>query len=184
MGGEIAVKKPLLISDKGKELVLSEMKLLLGSTHHRNIVKFLGFCSHREEMLLVLEFASNGSLDHLLFNSEAGRADALDWKRTYAIIVGVAQGLLYLHERSHSVIIHYDIKPANILIDENWVPKIADFSTANLFPQDQMHVNISEAAGTLGYSAPKYMDNGHVSPKVDTYSFGVVVLELISGQKN
>ncbi|KAI8018710.1 putative cysteine-rich receptor-like protein kinase 35 [Camellia lanceoleosa] len=182
--GEIAVKKPLLISNKGKELVLNEMTLLLGSAHHRNIVKFLGFCSHREEILLVFELASNGSLDNLLFNSEASRADVLDWKRAYAIIVGVAPGLLYLPERSHNVIIHCDIKPANILIDENWVPKIADFGTANLVPQDQMHVNISEAAGTLGYSAPEYMANGHVSLKADTYSFGVVVLELISGRKN
>ncbi|CAL5337203.1 unnamed protein product [Camellia sinensis] len=169
-GREIAVKKPLLISDKGKELVLKEMKLLLRSAHHRNIVEFLGFCSHREEMLLVFEFARYGSLDYLLFNSEIGRSDALEWKRTYDIIVGVAQGLLYLHERSHSVIIHCDIKPTNILIDENLVPKVADFGTASLFPQDQTHVNISEATDVV--------------PKVDTYSFGVVVLELISGQKN
>ncbi|XP_028081972.1 putative receptor-like protein kinase At4g00960 isoform X2 [Camellia sinensis] len=183
-GREIAVKRPLQISDKGKELVLNELKLLLGSAHHRNIVKFLGFCSHREEMLLVFEFASNGSLDYLLFNSETGRADVLEWKRTYDIIVGVARALLYLHERSHSVIIHCDIKPANILIDENWVPKIADFGTASLLPQDQTQVNISEAAGTLGYSAPEYKCSGHVSPKADIYGFGVVVLELISGQKN
>ncbi|GMP55618.1 hypothetical protein CsSME_00020382 [Camellia sinensis var. sinensis] len=135
-------------------------------------------------MLLVFEFASNGSLDYLLFNSETGRADVLEWKRTYDIIVGVARALLYLHERSHSVIIHCDIKPANILIDENWVPKIADFGTASLLPQDQTQVNISEAAGTLGYSAPEYKCSGHVSPKADIYGFGVVVLELISGQKN
>ncbi|XP_028083060.1 putative cysteine-rich receptor-like protein kinase 35 [Camellia sinensis] len=166
-GGEIAVKKPLVISEKGKELVMNEMKLLLGSAHHRNI-----------------EFASNGSLDYLLFNSETCRAGTLDWKRTYAIIIGVARGLLYLHERSHNVIIHCDIKPTNILIDENWVPKIADFGMANLFPQDQTHVNINEATGTLGYLAPENMDNGHVSPKADTYSFGVVVLELISSRKN
>ncbi|THG08678.1 hypothetical protein TEA_001986 [Camellia sinensis var. sinensis] len=121
-GREIAVKRPLQISDKGKELVLNELKLLLGSAHHRNIVKFLGFCSHREEMLLVFEFASNGSLDYLLFTS--------------------------------------------------------------LLPQDQTQVNISEAAGTLGYSAPEYKCSGHVSPKADIYGFGVVVLELISGQKN
>ncbi|CAL5395053.1 unnamed protein product [Camellia sinensis] len=165
-GGEIAVKKPLVISEKGKELVMNEMKLLLGSAHHRNI-----------------EFASNGSLDYLLFNSETCRADTLDWKRTYAIIIGVARGLLYLHERSHNVIIHCDIKPTNILIDENWVPKIADFGMANLFPQDQTHANINEAT-VSGYLAPEYMDNGHVSPKADTYSFGVVVLELISSRKN
>ncbi|CAL5395048.1 unnamed protein product [Camellia sinensis] len=180
-GREIAVKRPLLISDKGTELVLNEMKLLLGSAHHRNIVKFLGFCSHREEMLLVFDFARNGSLDYLLFNSKTGRANTLDWKQTYAIIIGVARGLLYLHERSHSVIIHCDIKPANIIIDENWVPKIADFGTAMLFPQDQTHVNISEAA--VGYAAPEYQNYGHISPKADVYSFGVVVLELTSGQK-
>ncbi|KAL7251226.1 hypothetical protein ACSBR1_013120 [Camellia fascicularis] len=183
-GREIAVKRPLHNSDEGKELVLNEFELLLESAHHRNIVKFLGFCSHGEEMLLVFEFASNGSLDDLLFNSETGRTDALEWKRTYDIIVGVARALLYLHEQSQSVIIHCDIKPANILLDENWVPKIADFGTARFFPQDQTHVCISEPAATFGYSAPEYVSSGHVSPKADIYSFGIMVLELISGEKN
>ncbi|KAL7219884.1 hypothetical protein ACSBR2_012863 [Camellia fascicularis] len=181
-GREIAVKRPLLISDKGKELVLNEMELLLGSAHHRNIVKFLGYCSHDEKTLLVFEFASNGSLDNLVFKT--GRAGVLDWKRTYDIFLGVARGLLYLHEQAHSVIIHCDIKPANILIDGNWVPKIADFGTARVFPQDQTHVDISKVTGTPGYIASEYGNNGHVSPKADTYNFGVVVLELISSQKN
>ncbi|CAL5395039.1 unnamed protein product [Camellia sinensis] len=172
-GTEIAVKKPLRISEKEKELVVNEMQLLLESTHHRNIVKFLGVCPNGEETLFVFEYASNGSLDNLVFN-----------KRTYDIIVGVARGLLYLHEHLDKVIIHCDIKPANILIDENWVPKIADFGTARLLHRDQTHVNTSEVVRTLGYSAPEYACHGQVSWKVDSYSFGVLVLELISGQRN
>ncbi|XP_028054799.1 putative receptor-like protein kinase At4g00960 [Camellia sinensis] len=181
-GRKIAVKKPLVISEKGKKDFMNEAKLLLECANHRNVVKFLGFCSHGEEILLVFDFSINGNLDNLLFKT--GRADELDWKRTYDIILGIARGLRYLHEEAHSVIIHFDIKPANILIDENWVPKIADFGTASLFPQDQTDVNISQVAGTPGYLAPECYVYGPLSVKADTYSFGVVVLELISNQKN
>ncbi|CAL5392040.1 unnamed protein product [Camellia sinensis] len=181
-GRKIAVKKPLVISEKGKKDFMNEAKLLLECANHRNVVKFLGFCSHGEEIMLVFDFSINGNLDNLLFKT--GRADELDWKRTYDIILGIARGLRYLHEEAHSVIIHFDIKPANILIDENWVPKIADFGTASLFPQDQMDVNISQVAGTPGYLAPECYVYGPLSVKADTYSFGVVVLELISNQKN
>ncbi|XP_028102123.1 putative receptor-like protein kinase At4g00960 isoform X1 [Camellia sinensis] len=179
-GTEIAVKKPLQNSE---ELVAKEMELLLESSHHRNIVKLLGFCSEGKEKLLVFEFASNGSLLDLAFKT--GRADALNWERTYDIIVGVAQGLFYLHEQSNSVIIHLDIKHENILLDKNWVPKIADFGAASLIPQGQtqIRVEISQVIATRGYSAYEYLEYGLVSPKADIYSFGVVVLELISGKK-
>ncbi|KAL7219892.1 hypothetical protein ACSBR2_012871 [Camellia fascicularis] len=181
-GRKIAVKKPLVISEKEKKDFMNEAKLLLECANHRNVVKFLGFCSHGEEILLVFDLAINGNLDNLLFKT--GRADELDWKRTYDIILGIARGLRYLHEEAHSVIIHFDIKPANILINENWVPKIADFGTASLFPQDQTDVNISQVVGTHGYLAPECYGSGPFSVKADTYSFGVVVLELISTQKN
>ncbi|GMP59258.1 hypothetical protein CsSME_00022611 [Camellia sinensis var. sinensis] len=179
-GREIAVKKLSQSSNQGKKEFTNEAKLL-ARVQHRNVVNLLGYCAHGAEKLLVYEYVANESLDKLLFKS--GRHDALDWKRRYDIIAGIARGLLYLHEDSHSVIIHRDIKASNILLDDKWVPKIADFGMARLFPEDQTHVN-TRVAGTNGYMAPEYVMNGHLSVKADVFSFGVVILELISGQKN
>ncbi|KAA8532544.1 hypothetical protein F0562_032640 [Nyssa sinensis] len=179
-GREIAVKKLSQSSNQGREEFLNEAKLL-ARVQHRNVVNLFGFCAHGAEKLLVYEYVANESLDKLLFKS--GRRDALDWKRRYDIILGIARGLLYLHEDSHSVIIHRDIKASNILLDDKWVPKIADFGMARLFREDQTHIN-TRVAGTNGYMAPEYVMHGHLSVKADVFSFGVVVLELISGQKN
>ncbi|CAI9775126.1 unnamed protein product [Fraxinus pennsylvanica] len=134
-----------------------------------------------QEKLLVYEYVANESLDKLLFKS--GSQQVLDWKRRMDIITGIAKGLLYLHEGAHTCVIHRDIKASNILLDDKWVPKIADFGMARLFLEDQSHVN-TRVAGTNGYMAPEYLMHGDLSLKVDVFSFGVVVLELISGQKN
>ncbi|KAA8529030.1 hypothetical protein F0562_033482 [Nyssa sinensis] len=179
-GREIAVKKLSQSSNQGMREFRNEAKLL-ARVQHRNVVNLLGYCAHGAEKLLVYEYVANESLDKLLFKS--GRRDALDWKRRYDIIAGVARGLLYLHEDAHCVIIHRDIKASNILLDDKWVPKIADFGMARLFPEDETHVN-TRVAGTNGYMAPEYILNGHLSVKADVFSFGVVILELISGQKN
>uniref|UniRef100_A0A5B6YK35 Putative cysteine-rich receptor-like protein kinase 10 n=1 Tax=Davidia involucrata TaxID=16924 RepID=A0A5B6YK35_DAVIN len=179
-GREIAVKKLSQSSSQGKKEFMNEAKLL-ARVQHRNVVNLLGYCAHGAEKLLVYEYVANESLDKLLFKS--GRSDALDWKRRYDIIAGISRGLLYLHEDSHCVIIHRDIKASNILLDNKWVPKIADFGMARLFPEDQTHVN-TRVAGTNGYMAPEYVMHGHLSVKADVFSFGVVVLELISGLKN
>ncbi|XP_008221435.1 PREDICTED: putative cysteine-rich receptor-like protein kinase 35 [Prunus mume] len=179
-GREIAVKKLSQSSNQGKKEFMNEAKLL-ARVQHRNVVNLLGYCAHGVEKLLVYEYVAHESLDKLLFKSN--RREELDWKRRYDIIHGIARGLLYLHEDSHNCIIHRDIKASNILLDDKWVPKIADFGMARLFPEDETHVN-TRVAGTNGYMAPEYVMHGHLSVKADVFSFGVVVLELISGQRN
>lgn len=179
-GREIAVKKLSQGSNQGNKEFKNEAKLL-ARVQHRNVVALLGYCVHGTEKMLVYEYVPNESLDKLLFNSDKNME--LNWKRRYDIINGVAKGLLYLHEDSHKCIIHRDIKASNILLDSKWVPKIADFGMARLFPEDETHVN-TRVAGTNGYLAPEYVSHGHLSVKADVFSFGVVVLELISGQKN
>nr|DAD32128.1 TPA_asm: hypothetical protein HUJ06_010979 [Nelumbo nucifera] len=179
-GREIAVKKLSQSSNQGKKEFMNEAKLL-ARVQHRNVVNLLGYCTHGAEKILVYEYLPRESLDKFIFDAE--RKKELDWKRRFDIISGVARGLLYLHEDSPSPIIHRDIKASNILLDEKWVPKIADFGMARLFPEDQTHVN-TRVAGTNGYMAPEYLMHGRLSAKADVFSFGVVVLELISGQKN
>ncbi|KAK9750268.1 hypothetical protein RND81_02G183100 [Saponaria officinalis] len=117
------------------------------------------------------------------FNTEEDRRHILDWKKRYDTISGIAKGLLYLHEDAHSCIIHRDIKASNVLLDDKWIPKIADFGMARLYPEDQTHVK-TRVAGTNGYMAPEYVMHGNLSTRADVFSFGVLMLELISGQKN
>ncbi|CAN4081057.1 unnamed protein product [Withania somnifera] len=179
-GRLIAVKKLSHSSRQEMKEFKNEAKLL-ARVQHRNVVNLLGYCAHGVERLLVYEYVANESLDNSLFKSSTRYA--LSWKQRHDIIIGIARGLLYLHEGSHTCIIHRDIKASNILLDDKWVPKIADFGMARLYPEDQTHVN-TRVAGTNGYMAPEYVMYGHLSVKADVFSFGVVVLELISGQKN
>ncbi|CAI0383354.1 unnamed protein product [Linum tenue] len=179
-GREIAVKRLSHSSRQGKNEFTTEAKLL-ARVQHRNVVSLLGYCVHDMEKLLVYEYVVNESLDKLLFKSNSKAH--LDWRQRFDIIMGIARGLQYLHEDSHNVIIHRDIKASNILLDDRWVPKIADFGMARLFPEDQTHIN-TRVVGTNGYMAPEYVIHGRLSVKADVYSFGVLVLELISGQKN
>lgn len=179
-GRDIAVKRLSHTSNQGKKEFMNEAKLL-ARVQHRNVVNLLGYCAHGSEKLLVYEYVPHESLDKLLFKSN--KREKLDWKRRYDIICGVARGLLYLHEDSHKCIIHRDIKASNVLLDDKWIPKIADFGMARLFPEDETHVN-TRVAGTNGYMAPEYVMHGHLSTKADVFSFGVLVLELISGHRN
>eukprot|EP00253_Pinus_taeda_P028710 PITA_28710 len=116
-------------------------------------------------------------------DTDPNKRNQLDWQKRYNIIVGVARGLLYLHEDSQLRIIHRDIKAGNILLDANLNPKIADFGLARLFPEDKSHVT-TRVAGTYGYMAPEYAMQGQLSVKADVYSFGVLLLELVTGRKN
>ncbi|KAK7305607.1 hypothetical protein VNO77_43513 [Canavalia gladiata] len=179
--GKVVAVKKLILGQSGKmdEHFESEVKLI-SNVHHRNLVRLLGCCSKGQERILVYEYMANSSLDRFLFGEQRG---SLNWKQRYDIILGTARGLTYLHEDFHVCIIHRDIKTSNILLDDDLQPRIADFGLARLLPEDQSHLS-TRFAGTLGYTAPEYAIHGQLSEKADTYSFGVVVLEIISGQKS
>eukprot|EP00253_Pinus_taeda_P022713 PITA_22713 len=179
-GKEIAVKKLSLESRQGKKEFLNEVKLV-AKVQHRNLVKLLGCCEAGSERLLVYEYLPNNSLDKILFIPDRRRQ--LDWQKRCNIILGITRGLLYLHEDSHLRIIHRDIKASNILLDKNLNPKIADFGLARLFEEDETSVGTG-IAGTRGYMAPEYALHGQLSAKADVYSFGILLLELISGKRN
>ncbi|KAL8109694.1 hypothetical protein AgCh_025697 [Apium graveolens] len=176
-GNVVAVKKLAVTTRIGKTDIESEVRLVC-NVHHRNIIRLLGFSGKGPVKLLVYEYMKNGSLDTFLYGNKRG---TLSWKQRIDIILGIARGLAYLYEQFHECIIHRDIKSSNILLDDDFQPKIADFGLARLLPINRSHLTTG-SAGTLGYTAPEYAIHGHLSEKVDTYGFGIVVLEIISGQ--
>lgn len=180
-GKKVAVKQLSVgKSGQGEPEFFVEVNMIT-SIQHKNLVRLVGCCSEGPQRLLVYEYMKNKSLDKLLFGADG--SPFLNWKTRHQIIIGIARGLQYLHEESNLRIVHRDIKASNILLDDKFQPKISDFGLARFFPEDQTYLSTA-FAGTLGYTAPEYAIRGELTVKADTYSFGVLVLEIISSRKN
>lgn len=177
---KVAVKQ-LESVGQGKKEFRAEVAII-GSIHHMHLVQLRGFCAEGPHRLLVYEYMSNGSLDKCLF-PVVGSTHLLDWNARYKIALGTAKGLAYLHDDCREKIIHCDIKPENILLDENFSAKVSDFGLAKLVNKEQSQV-FTTMRGTRGYLAPEWLMNLAISEKSDVYSFGMVLLEIISGRKN
>ncbi|KAG2533974.1 G-type lectin S-receptor-like serine/threonine-protein kinase At1g34300 [Panicum virgatum] len=155
----------------------------ISSTHHLNLVRLIGFCSEGRHRLLVYEFMKNGSLDAFLFGDAPG--GKMPWPTRFAVAVGTARGITYLHEECRDCIVHCDIKPENILLDEHFNTKVSDFGLAKLVnPKDHRHRTLTSVRGTRGYLAPEWLANLPITAKSDVYSYGMVLLEIVSGHRN
>uniref|UniRef100_A0A5K0Y0F0 Receptor-like serine/threonine-protein kinase n=2 Tax=Nymphaea colorata TaxID=210225 RepID=A0A5K0Y0F0_9MAGN len=177
-GTRIAVKRLDNVGQGMKEFV-AEVQTI-GSIHHWNLVRLVGFCARKLHRLLVYEYMSNGSLDRWIFHENDN--PKLDWKTRQNVIIGTSKGLCYLHEECSQRIAHFDIKPQNILLDENYNAKISDFGLSKLISRDESQV-VTTMRGTPGYLAPEWL-SASISEKADVYSFGVVVMEVVCGRRN
>ncbi|KAK8492561.1 hypothetical protein V6N13_054032 [Hibiscus sabdariffa] len=174
--GRFAAIKRLVDAYQGEAEFLAEVNTI-GKLNHMNLTTMWGYCAEGKHRLLVYEYMEHGSLaENLSFK-------ALDWKKRFNIAVGTARGLAYLHEECLEWVLHCDIKPHNILIDSNFQPKVSDFGLSWMLNRDDVkHSQVSRIRGTRGYMAPEWVSNFPITSKVDVYSYGAVLLELVTGR--
>ncbi|KAG2679579.1 hypothetical protein I3760_11G056500 [Carya illinoinensis] len=185
LSNEIYVAVKILnISQGNGEEFLNEVGTM-GTIHHVNVVRLVGFCADGFRRALVYEFLSNNSLDKFISSADV-KNQFLGGDKLQEIAIGIAKGIEYLHQGCDQQILHFDIKPHNILLDQNFNPKISDFGLAKLCSKDQSVVSMTTARGTMGYIAPEVFSRnfGNVTYKVDVYSFGMLLLEMVGGRKN
>ncbi|TKY68988.1 putative receptor protein kinase ZmPK1 [Spatholobus suberectus] len=174
----IAIKRLHEVANQGESEFLAEVSII-GRLNHMNLIGMLGYCAEGKYRLLVYEYMENGSLaQNLSLNS-----NVLDWSKRYSIALGMARGLAYLHEECLEWILHCDIKPQNILLDSDYQPKVANFGLSKLLNRNNPNnSSFSRIRGTRGYMAPEWVFNLSITSKVDVYSYGIVVLEMITGR--
>lgn len=175
----VAVKK-LHGVNQGDEEFFAELSII-GRINHMNLIRMRGFCSEGVHRFLVYEFVEKGSLDQILFSNQMSSQHLLGWSKRCKIAVGVAKGLAYLHHECLEWVIHCDVKPENILLDNEFEPKITDFGLGQLLSRSLCGQELSRIQGTRGYIAPEWASNLPITGKADVYSFGVVLLEILSG---
>ncbi|KAG6715329.1 hypothetical protein I3842_05G245300 [Carya illinoinensis] len=181
-GRLVAIKMLGKSKANGQEFI-SEVATI-GRIHHINIVQLIGFCVEGSKRALIYEFMPNGSLNKYIFSQEVSLL--LSYEKMHNIALGVARGIEYLHRGCEMQILHFDIKPHNILLDENFTPKVSDFGLAKLYPMDNNTISLTVVRGTLGYMAPElcYKNIGSISYKADVYSFGMLLMDMMGKRRN
>uniref|UniRef100_A0A0A9DDZ2 Protein kinase domain-containing protein n=1 Tax=Arundo donax TaxID=35708 RepID=A0A0A9DDZ2_ARUDO len=181
-GRQVAVK--MLKDSKGDGEEFMNEVAIISRTSHVNVVMLLGFCLQGSKRSLIYEYMPNGSLERYAFNSRSKSGYILTWEKLFDIAIGIARGLEYLHRGCNTRIVHFDIKPHNILLDQDFCPKISDFGLAKLCLNKESAISIVGARGTIGYIAPEVYSKqfGTVSSKSDVYSYGMMVLEMVGAR--
>ncbi|XP_074576400.1 putative serine/threonine-protein kinase At1g01540 [Curcuma longa] len=178
-GTQIAVKN--LLNNRGQAEKEFKVEVeAIGRVRHKNLVRLLGYCAEGEHRMLVYEYIDNGNLEQWL-HGDVGPSSPLTWDIRMNIIIGTAKGLLYLHEGLEPKVVHRDIKSSNILLDKQWIPKVSDFGLAKLLGSGRTYVT-TRVMGTFGYVAPEYASTGMLNESSDVYSFGILIMEIISGR--
>ena len=185
LSNEVFVAVKILNDSKGNGDEFINEVATMGTIHHVHVVRLVGFCADRFKRALIYEFLPNESLEKFIFPKN-GKNHSLGWLKLQDIALGIAKGIEYLHQGCDKRILHFDIKPHNILLDHNFTPKISDFGLAKLCSKEQSVVSMTVARGTIGYIAPEVLSRnfGNASHKSDVYSFGMLLLEMVGGRKN